>query len=86
MAIFPRLLIHAARRLASDPRVRAKAAEVIEKEVKPRAEAAWRRTKPKIDAAKAELSDIAAETDPRENPRKFARKVKERFFERGKRR
>ena len=40
MAIFPRLLLHAARRLASDPRVRAKAAEVFDKEVKPRAETA----------------------------------------------
>ncbi len=86
MAILPRLLLHAARRLASDPRVRAKAAEVYDKEVKPRAEAAWRRTKPKIDAAKAELRDIAAETDPRKDPRKFARKVKERLLERDKRR
>ena len=86
MAIFPRLLLHAARRLASDPRVRAKAAEVFDKEVKPRAEAAWRRTKPKIDAAKAELRDIAAETDPRKDPRKFARKVKERLLARDKRR
>ena len=85
MAIFPRLLLHAARRLASDPRVRAKAAELYDKEVKPRAKAAWRETKPKIEAAKAELRDIAAETDPRENPRKFARKLKERFFERDKR-
>ena len=86
MAIFPRLLLHAARRLASDPRVRAKAAEVFDKEVKPRAEAAWRRTKPKIDSAKAELRDIAAETDPRKDPRKFARKVKERLLARDKRR
>lgn len=82
MAIFPRLLLHAARRLASDPRVRAKAAEVYEEEVKPRAEAAWRRTKPKLEAAKAELHEIAAETDPRKHPRKFARKLKERLLER----
>ena len=86
MPILRRLLLHAARQIASDPGVRAKAAAVFEKEVKPRAEAAWRQTKPKLDAAKAELQDIAGETDPRENPRKFAAKVKERFLDREKRR
>ncbi len=86
MATIHRLLLHAARRLASDPRVQAKAAELYDKEVKPRAKAAWRETKPKIDAAKAELRDIAGEADPRKDPRKFARKVKERFFDRDKQR
>ncbi len=86
MAILHRMLFHAAKRLGSDPRVRAKAAEVFENEVKPRAKAAWRRTKPKLDAAKAELSAIARETDPREHPRAFAAKVKERIVNRNKRR
>ncbi len=45
------LVLYAARRIAADPRVRAKAAEVLETEIKPRAKAAWRQTKPKIDAA-----------------------------------
>ena len=80
MPIFRRLLVEAARRAAADPRVRAKAAEVIQTEVKPRAEAAWRNAKPKLAAAKAELQDIAREVDPRDDPRAFAAKVKQRFL------
>ena len=82
MPILRRLFVHAATRLASDPRVRAKAAEVVEREVKPRAAAAWQRTRPKLEAARDDLRDIAAETDPRENPRAFAAKVKARFLDR----
>ncbi len=89
MPLLRRLLWHAARHIALDPRARAKAADVYEKEVKPRARAAWRQAKPKLDAARAEmdaagaeLKDIAAETDPRKNPRQFAAKVKRRFLDR----
>ncbi len=89
MPLLRRLLLHAARHIALDPRARAKAAEVLEKEVKPRARAAWRQAKPKLDAARAgldaaraELKDIAAETDPRKNPGEFAAKVKRRFLDR----
>ena len=84
MLMLRRLLFYAARRIASDPRLRAKAAEVFESEVKPRAQAAWRQTKPKLEAAKAELEDIARETDPRRHPRKFAAKLKERLVDREK--
>ena len=80
MAILGRLLWEAARRFASDSRVQAKAAEVLKTEIKPRAEAAWRQAKPKLDAAKAELRDAAREANPRQDPRKFAAKVKERFL------
>ncbi|MFQ5618291.1 MAG: hypothetical protein ACE5FR_04895 [Rhodospirillales bacterium] len=89
MPLLRRLLWNAARHLALDPRARAKAAEVIEKEVKPRARAAWRQARPKVaaakaemDAAKADLKDIAAETDPRKDPRQFAARVKRRFLDR----
>ncbi len=89
MPLLRRLLLHAARHIALDPRARAKAAEMYEKEVKPRARAAWRQARPRLDAAKAEmdtaraeLKDIAAETDPRKNPRQFAAKVKRRFLDR----
>ena len=37
----------------------------------------WRQTRPKLEAARDE------ETDPRENPRAFAVKVKEQFLDRG---
>jgi hypothetical protein len=83
MAILRRLLVHAAARLTGDPRVRAKAADILEHEVKPRVTAAWRQTRPKLEAARDELRDIAEETDPRENPRAFVVKVKERFLDRG---
>ena len=89
MPLLRKLLWNAARHLALDPRTRAKAADVYEKEVKPRVRAAWRQAKPKLDAAKAEmdaakteLKDIAAETDPRKKPREFAAKVKRRFLDR----
>ncbi len=75
------LVLYAARRIAADPRVRAKAAEVMETEIKPRAKAAWRETKPKIEAAKAELKDIARETRPLKHPAKFAAKLKQRLRE-----
>ena len=80
MPVFRRLLIQAAKQIAANPQVQAKAAEVIETQVKPRAEAAWRNTKPKLASAKAELEDIAREVDPRDDPRAFAAKVKERFL------
>ncbi len=63
MAILRRLRVHAAARLTSDPRVRAKAADILEHEVKPRATVAWRQTRPKLEAARDEVRDIAEEMD-----------------------
>ncbi len=48
---FRYLLTEAARKLASDPRLRAKATEVFEQEIKPRAQAAWEEAKPRAKAA-----------------------------------
>jgi hypothetical protein len=76
------LLGRTIRQLAMNPRVQAKASEVMEKEVKPRAQEAWRQAKPRLDAAKEELRHLAAETDPRKSPKEFAARVKERFFKR----
>jgi hypothetical protein len=84
MAIFNSWFVTAARRLASDPRVREKAAEVYEKEVKPRAANAWRQARPKLEAAGKDLRDIARETDARNNPGAFAARVKKRFIDRDK--
>lgn len=74
------LLIKAAKQIAMDPRVQAKAVEIIQTEIKPRAIGIWRDTKPKLTSAKAELEEIAREVDPRKDPRAFAAKVKERFL------
>ena len=82
MAVIHRLLFHAAQRLVTDPRVREKAAELIETEVKPRVRDAWQQAKPRIDAAKSDLAQIASETDPREKPKEFAVRVKQRLFQR----
>ncbi|MGI9381942.1 MAG: hypothetical protein ACR2PO_02215 [Methyloligellaceae bacterium] len=83
MAILRRLLVRAVTELTSNPRVRAKVTDVVEHEVKPRVAATWRQTKPKIEAARDDLRDIARETDPRKDPKAFAAKVRERFFDRG---
>jgi hypothetical protein len=80
MLILRRLLTHAARRAAADPRVQAKAADLYEEQVKPRADTAWRNTKANFDFAKSELRDIAGETDPRKNPTEFLSKAKKRLF------
>ncbi len=81
MPLLRSLLMRAALRIASDPRVQAKAAEVYDGEVKPRAEAAWSRAKPKLAAAKAELREVAREADPRGRARELARKLKRRLDE-----
>ena len=82
MIILRHILSRAVAKLAGDPRVRAKVAELVDEEIKPRVAAAWRRTKPKLDAAGEDLRDIARERDPRRDPAGFAAKVKERFLDR----
>lgn len=82
MPLLRSLLMRAARWVATDPRVQAKAADLYHREVKPRAEAAWQETKPKLDAARRDLGDIARETDPRRDPKGFAKKLKQRFIDR----
>ena len=82
MALIHRLLFHAAQRLATDPRVKEKAAELIVTEVKPRVRDAWQQAKPRIDAARSDLVQSASETDPREKPKEFAVRVKQRLFPR----
>ena len=82
MALIHRLLFHAAQRLATDPLVKGKAEELIETEVKPRVRDAWQQAKPRIEAARSNLAQIASETDPREKPKEFAVRVKQRLFQR----
>lgn len=82
MSLLRRIAVQAARQMASDPRVRAKAAELFESQVKPRAAAAWQQARPKVVEAEAELRAIMRETDPREDPRAFVGKVRERVLRR----
>ena len=80
-----RLLFNAARKVAADPRVRAKAADVFESTVKPRAEAAWAEAKPRLEAARDEIKQAAAAADPRGDPAGFAGELKRRILEKRRR-
>jgi len=76
-----RLFAMAARRVAADPQVQAKAAKVYQTQVKPRARSAARETKANLDFAKSELSDIAREIDPIKNPKAFLAQAKRRLYD-----
>ena len=79
LMLLRRLLFHAARKAAADPRVRAKAADVFEREIMPRATAAWSETKPRLDAARDDIKKAAATVDPRSDPAGFAGELKRRI-------
>ena len=51
MPFLKSLVGQAVRRVAQDPRVREKAKDIIEKEIKPRAKHAWEQAQPEIEAA-----------------------------------
>lgn len=73
------LFWRAATRLAADPRVQAKASELFEREVKPRAVALGQRVKPTVQAVREEVGEAAREADPLEDPKGFASELKDRF-------
>lgn len=75
MTILQRALGLAVRRIVADPRVRAKAAEVVETELRPRIKEAVERARPRLEAARDEVREIAREADPRSDPAGFARKL-----------
>ncbi len=68
--ILRRLLFSAARRLAADPKVQAKAADVYDRDVKP-----------KLSAARDELQELAKEVNPLDDPSGFARRLRDRARE-----
>ena len=74
-----RLFFRAAVRAAGDPRLRAKAREVFDEQVRPRAKDAWRRAEPHLDAARSDLRDAAKAADPRTDPARFAGEVIKRW-------
>ena len=86
MPMLRRMLINAVAKVAADPELRARAARVLSRDVAPRARAAWRQAKPKLEAARDDLREVAAEVDPRDDPKEFAVRVKERFLGRKARR
>jgi hypothetical protein len=79
--ILRRLLAEAARRLAADPKVQAKAADVYQTEIRPRAKTVARDTRANYDFARSELADIAHETDPLKDPKGFLLKAKKRLYD-----
>ena len=79
LAMLRRLLLRTVWRIASDPRVQAKAAEVYGRDVKPRAKAAWEGAKPKLNAVRDDVKRAADAADPRESPVKFAAELKNRL-------
>ena len=55
MGFLRRFMMRAAQELTQNPEVRAKASEVVEDEVKPRAKEAWEGAQPKIREAKKDF-------------------------------
>ncbi len=66
MSLLRRFVIRAAQELRQNPEARAKASQVLEEQVKPRAEQAWREAQPRIEDAKLGL-------------KRFAQKVREEY-------
>lgn len=81
MSLLHTLLFKAARRLATDERVRKVASDTYRDAVKPRAEAAWKSAKPRIDETKADIGKIAEETDAKKHPARFAGKAARRVID-----
>ncbi|MGY9019681.1 MAG: hypothetical protein ACKVHX_09470 [Alphaproteobacteria bacterium] len=81
MSIISNLLFRAARRIASDERVQQKATETYREEIKPRAEAAWSATKPRLENTRDDIKQIAEETKPTEEPARFAGRAARRLFD-----
>ena len=59
MSLLRRFVIRAAQELGHNPKARAKASQVLEEDVKPRAKQAWREAQPKIENAKLGLKLFA---------------------------
>ena len=59
MSLLRRLVIRAAQELGHNPEARAKASEVLEKDVKPRVKQALQEAQPKIENAKLGLKRFA---------------------------
>ena len=72
---FRYVLKFAARELAHNPELRAKAVDFVQKDVVPQAKAEWEKAKPKLERAKVaavgaakDVAQAAKENDPRSDP------------------
>ena len=72
MPVLRHLLFSVARRAASDPRVQAKAKEVLDQEVKPRAKAAAQKAKGAYQEVKGEWREVVSESEPEDSRAKLA--------------
>ena len=81
MSILRNLIFKAAHRIATDERVQKKAAETYHDEIKPRADAAWVATKPRIYKTRDDIKKIAQETKPTEELAHFAGRAARRIFD-----
>ena len=64
MPIIRNILMFAANRVASDPETRAKVAKVVDREIKPRAKAAWHQAEPAVSKFVAGLERFAGDPNP----------------------
>lgn len=83
MPFLKTLVGQAVRRVAQDPRVREKAKDIIEKEIKPRAKNAWEHAQPEIEAAweKAKPEVQAAKKRAAKGAANLAKRVKQEIKE-----
>ncbi|MCY4593551.1 MAG: hypothetical protein OXC19_01975 [Bryobacterales bacterium] len=83
MPFLKSLVGQAVRRVAQDPRVREKARDIIEKEIKPRAKNAWEQAQPEIEAAweKAKPEVEAAKKRAAKGAANIAQRVKREIKE-----
>tara|TARA_Y100001936_G_scaffold248894_1_gene297825 strand:- start:716 stop:973 length:258 start_codon:yes stop_codon:yes gene_type:complete len=81
MPLIRNLLFHATRRAVNDERFRQKAIETIEKEIKPRIDAALSKAKPRVEETRRDIKNITVETKPLENPAKFTGRITRRILE-----
>ncbi len=77
-----RMIMRAAGRLATDPKVRAKVGKLLVQEIKPRAQALGRQMEPALRAVRDDVGEAARKADPLKNPKQFASQLKDRFDKR----
>ncbi len=80
MFLLRKILLQAARRIATDERVQRAAVDTYRNQVKPRVQAGWQKARPRLEEAKADIGRIAEETDARRHPARFAGKATRRVL------